>query len=155
MAVPPLVSYFSNMSYWLAKSDPDTYGWPELVRDGKTTWDGIRNYKARNYLRAMKPGDIVLFYHSGDEKSVVGAMKILSEPHADTTSEDDIWSAVDVAPVWTLKNPVTLSRIKDEPSLQGIHLVREGRLSVMPLEKKDFDFIVSLGGGTVPVVRPR
>jgi predicted RNA-binding protein with PUA-like domain len=141
--------YLTAMSYWLAKSDPDTYGWPQLVRDGTTTWDGVRNYKARNFLRSMKPGDIVLFYHSGDEKSVVGAMKILSEPHADATAEEDIWSAVEVAPAWTLKNPVTLSRIKAEPALKDIHLVREGRLSVMPLEKKDFDLIVSLGGGTV------
>jgi predicted RNA-binding protein with PUA-like domain len=139
------------MSYWLAKSDPETYGWPELLRDGKTTWDGVRNYKARNFLRAMKPGDVVLFYHSGDEKSVVGAMKVLSEPHADTTSDEDIWTAVDVAPEWTLKNPVALSRIKGEPTLKNIHLVREGRLSVMPLEKKDFDLIVSLGGGPVRI----
>jgi predicted RNA-binding protein with PUA-like domain len=137
------------MKYWLAKSDPDTYGWSELVRDGTTTWDGIRNYKARNFLREMKPGDLVLFYHSGEEKSVVAAMKILSEPFPDTTAEEDIWSAVKVAPAWTLKEPVTLSRIKAEPSLQKIHLVREGRLSVMPLEKEAFDMIVSLGGGTV------
>jgi predicted RNA-binding protein with PUA-like domain len=135
------------MSYWLAKSDPDTYGWSDLVRDGKTTWDGVRNYKARNYLRDMKPGDLVLFYHSSEEKSVVGAMKILSEPYPDRTSEEEIWSAVDVAPAWTLKSPVTLSRIKAEPSLQNIHLVREGRLSVMPLEKEEFEIIVSLGGG--------
>ncbi|HYW83918.1 MAG TPA: EVE domain-containing protein [Spirochaetia bacterium] len=136
------------MKYWLAKSDPDTYGWSDLVRDGKTTWDGIRNFKARNFLREMKPGDLVLFYHSGEEKSVVAAMKILSEPFRDTTSEEDIWSAVDVAPAWTLKNPVTLARIKAEPALQKIHLVREGRLSVMPLEKEAFDAIVSMGGGT-------
>ncbi len=136
------------MSYWLAKSDPDTYGWPDLVRDGKTTWDGIRNYKARNYLREMRPGDLVLFYHSGEEKSVVAAMKILSEPFPDKTSEEEIWSAVDVAPAWTLKSPVTLSRIKAEPSLRNIHLVREGRLSVMPLEKEAFDTIVAMGGGT-------
>jgi predicted RNA-binding protein with PUA-like domain len=136
------------MSYWLIKSDPDTYGWTDLLRDGKTSWDGIRNYKARNFLRDMKPGDLVLFYHSGDEKSVVGAVKILSEPHADATAEEEIWTAVDVAPAWTLKSPVPLSSIKAEPSLRNIHLVREGRLSVMPLEKKDFDFIVSLGGGT-------
>ena len=137
------------MSYWLAKSDPDTYGWSDLVRDRKTTWDGIRNYKARNYLRDMKPGDLVLFYHSGQEKSVVAAMKILSAPFPDKTAEEDIWSAVDVAPAWTLKSPVTLARIKAEPSLRNIHLVREGRLSVMPLEKEAFDLIVSLGGGTV------
>jgi predicted RNA-binding protein with PUA-like domain len=137
------------MKYWLAKSDPDTYGWKELVRDGSTTWDGIRNFKARNFLREMKPGDLVLFYHSGDEKSVVGAMKILSEPHPDASADEDMWSAVDVAPAWALKSPVTLAQVKAEPSLKDIHLVREGRLSVMPLEKKDFDFIVSLGGGTV------
>jgi predicted RNA-binding protein with PUA-like domain len=137
------------MRYWLAKSDPDTYEWSDLVRDGKTTWDGIRNYKARNFLREMKPGDLVLFYHSGEEKSVVAGMKILSEPFPDRTAEEDIWSAVDVAPVWTLKSPVTLARIKAEPSLRNIHLVREGRLSVMPLEKEAFDLIVSLGGGTV------
>jgi predicted RNA-binding protein with PUA-like domain len=137
------------MNYWLVKSDPDAYGWTDLVRDATTSWDGIRNYKARNFLREMKTGDLVLFYHSGDEKSVVGAVKILSEPHPDTTSEEDIWSAIDIAPAWTLKSPVMLSRIKAEPSLKDIHLVREGRLSVMPLVKKDFDFIVSLGGGTV------
>jgi predicted RNA-binding protein with PUA-like domain len=85
---------------------------------------------------------------SRDEKSVVGAVKILSEPHPDATAEEDIWTAVDVAPAWTLKNPVTLSRIKSESSLRNILLVREGRLSVTPLDKKDFDFIVALGGGT-------
>ena len=137
------------MSYWLAKSDPETYGWSDLVRDGKTSWDGVRNYKARNYIRAMKPGDLVLFYHSGEEKSVVGAMKILSEAYPDKTAEEEIWSAVDVAPAWKLKNPVPLSRIRAEPSLQQIHLVRVARLSVMPLEKEEFETIVSLGGGIV------
>jgi predicted RNA-binding protein with PUA-like domain len=136
------------MGYWLTKSDPESYGWTDLVRDGKTSWDGIRNYKARNYLRAMKPGDTVLFYHSGEEKSVVGAMKVLSEAYADTTAEEDMWSAVDVAPAWVLKNPVPLARIKAEPSLKNIHLVRVARLSVMPLEKNEFDAIVSMGGGT-------
>ena len=135
------------MSYWLAKSDPDTYGWSDLVRDRKTSWDGVRNYKARNYIREMKPGDLVLFYHSGEEKSVVGAMKVLSEAYTDTTAEEEIWSAVDVAPQWVLKSPVTLSRIKAEPSLRNIHLVRVARLSVMPLEKEEFETIVSMGGG--------
>ena len=136
------------MSYWLVKSDPDTYGWSELVRDGKTSWDGVRNFKARNFIRAMKPGDLALFYHSGDEKSVVGAAKILSDAYPDTTAEEEGWSAVDVGPAWTLKSPVTLSTIKAEPSLARTLLVREGRLSVMPLEKAEFDLIVSLGGGT-------
>jgi predicted RNA-binding protein with PUA-like domain len=136
------------MNYWLAKSDPDTYGWSDLVRDGRTSWDGVRNYKARNYIRAMKPGDQVLFYHSGEEKSVVGAMKVLSAAYPDKTAEDEIWSAIDVAPAWTLKKPVALSTIKAEPSLREIHLVRVARLSVMPLEKEEFRTIVSLGGGT-------
>ncbi len=136
------------MSYWLAKSDPDTYGWTDLLRDRKTSWDGVRNFKARNYLRAMKPGDLVLFYHSGEEKSVVGAMKVLSEAYRDKTAEEDTWSAVDVAPAWVLKNPVSLSTIKAEPSLKNILLVRVARLSVMPLEEKEFQTIVSMGGGT-------
>ena len=136
------------MSYWLAKSDPDTYGWSDLVRDGKTSWDGVRNYKARNYIRAMKPGDQVLFYHSGKEKSVVGAMKVLSGAYTDRTAKEDIWSAIEVAAAWMLKNPVSLSRIKAEPSLRNIHLVRVARLSVMPLEKEQFQTIVSMGGGT-------
>jgi len=135
------------MGYWLVKSDPDTYGWKELVRDGKTSWDGVRNFTARNHLRAMKPGDVALFYHSGKEKAVVGAMKILSEAHPDATAAGEDWSAVDAAPAWTLKSPVTLARIKAEASLKDIPLVRLSRLSVMPLEKAAFDAIVSLGGG--------
>jgi len=137
------------MSWWLAKSDPDTYGWADLVRDGKTSWDGVRNFKARNYIRAMKPGDLVLFYHSGEEKSVVGAMKILSAAYPDTTAEEEGWSAIDVAPAWGLKSPVPLSRIKAEPSLKDIYLVRVARLSVMPLEKEEFEKIVAMDGGTV------
>ena len=135
------------MGYWLAKSDPETYGWSDLVRDGKTSWDGVRNYKARNYIRAMKPGDLVLFYHSGEEKAVVGAMTIRSEAYTDRTAQEEIWSAIDVAPAWALKNPVPLSQIKAEPSLSGIHLVRVSRLSVMPLERDQFQAIVSMGGG--------
>ena len=136
------------MKYWLVKSDPDTYGWSDLVRDGKTSWDGVRNFTARNHLRAMKPGDLALFYHSGDEKAVVGGMKVLSEAYPDKTAPGEDWSAVDGAPAWALKSPVPLSRIKAEPSLKDIPLVRLGRLSVMPLEKTAFDFIVSMGGGT-------
>jgi len=136
------------MRHWLVKSDPETYGWPDLVRDGKTSWDGVRSYAARIHLRAMKPGDLVLFYHSAEERSVVGIMKTLSEPHRDTTSEEETWSAVDVAPVGKLRTPVPLSKIKTVPSLRSIRLLREGRLSVMPLEKEEFETIVALGGGT-------
>ena len=135
------------MSFWLAKSDPETYGWTDLLKDGKTSWDGVRNFKARNYLRGMKPGDLVLFYHSGAEKSVVGAMKVLSAAYPDATADEEGWSAVDVAPAWALKKPVTLAQVKAEPSLKDIYLVRVARLSVMPLEKEAFDTIVSLGGG--------
>ena len=135
------------MSYWLAKSDPDTYGWSDLVRDGKTSWDGVRNFRARNYIRAMQPGDLVLFYHSGEEKSVVGAAKILTEAYPDKTAKEEDWSAVDLAPAWPLKSPVSLSSIKSEPSLKDILLVRVGRLSVLPLEKEQFETIVSMGGG--------
>ena len=136
------------MSFWLAKSDPETYGWADLRKDGKTSWDGVRNFKARNYLRDMQPGDLVLFYHSGDEKSVVGAMKVLSAAYPDATADEEGWSAVDVAPAWALKKPVTLARVKAEPSLKDIYLVRVARLSVMPLEKEAFDTIVAMGGGT-------
>jgi predicted RNA-binding protein with PUA-like domain len=136
------------MSYWLAKSDPDTYGWSDLLRDRKTSWDGVRNFRARNYIRAMKPGDLVLFYHSGAEKAVVGAMKILSEAYPDSTAEGDGWSAIDVAPAWKLKDPVTLASIKAEPTLKNVLLVRVARLSVMPLEKEGFDKIVAMGNGT-------
>jgi predicted RNA-binding protein with PUA-like domain len=108
----------------------------------------VRNYKARNYLRAMKPGDQVLFYHSGEQKAVVGVMKVLSAAYPDRTAKEDLWSAVDVAPARALKNPVSLSTIKGEPSLRGIHLVRMSRLSVMPLEREQFRTILSLGGGT-------
>ena len=137
------------MNYWLAKSDPDTYGWADLRRDKKTSWDGVRNFRARNYIRAMKPGDIVLFYHSGDEKAVVGAMKVLSEAHPDAAATEEGWSAIDVAPAWELQRPVTLAQVKAEASLKDIALVRVARLSVMPLDTAAFDRIVAMGGGTV------
>jgi len=146
-----VIADICSMSYWLAKSDPETYGWADLLRDRKTSWDGVRNYKARNYIRAMKPGDPVLFYHSGEEKAVVGAMKILSEAYPDSTADEEIWSAIDVAPAWKLNSPVTLSSIKAEPSLKDIHLVRVARLSVMPLEKEAFDRIVAMGDGTAKI----
>ncbi len=135
------------MNYWLVKSDPETYGWSDLLRDGKTSWDGVRNYTARNHLRSMKPGDLVLFYHSGEEKAVVGTARVLSDPYPDRTADEDMWSAVDVAPGSALKKPVPLSTIKADPGLKSIELVRYARLSVTRLEKAQFDRIVSLGGG--------
>ena len=132
------------MNYWLLKSEPGTYGWDDLRRDGRTVWDGVRNFQARKNLRAMAPGDLALFYHSGDARSVVGVAKIVSEPYPDPKAED--WTVVDIAPEHGLKEDVTLERIKGEKALAEMVLVRQSRLSVQPVRKAEFDAIVKLGG---------
>lgn len=132
------------MNYFLVKSEPETYSWSQLVKDGKTMWEGVRNYAARLHLRAMKTGDMVLFYHSGDDKSVFGIAKVVKEAYQDPTTTED-WSVVDLAAEKPLKKPVTLSAIKAEKKLQNIYLVRQGRLSVMPLGKEEFELIVHMG----------
>ena len=137
------------MGCWLVKSDPDTYGWKDLVRDGKTCWDGVRSFAARSHLRGMKPGDEVLFYHSGTERAVVGGARVASDPYPDPTAKEEDWTAVDIAPAWALRTPVGLPQIKSEASLKNIRLVKEGRLSVMPLEKVELEKIVGMGGGRV------
>jgi len=134
------------MNYWLIKSEPGAYSWSDLLRDGKTYWDGVRNYQARNNIRAMAPGDLALFYHSVKEKRVVGVARVCSDPYPDPTAEDDTWSVVDVEPAFGLKAPVSLAQIKTEPGLEKISLVRQSRLSVCPLTKPEFDRIVKLGG---------
>ncbi len=133
------------MNYWLVKSEPSDYSYQDLVKDGSTFWDGVRNYAARNNLKAMKKGDKVLFYHSVNEKSVAGISKVVKEHYQDPTTDDDRWVAVDLAPVKQLKDPVTLAEIKDEPQLSHIALVRQSRLSVMPLDKEAYDLIVKMG----------
>jgi predicted RNA-binding protein with PUA-like domain len=133
------------MNYWLVKSEPNTYSWADLLRDKKTHWDGVRNYAARNFLKAMKKGDWVLFYHSGDDKCVMGIAEVIKEHYQDPTTDDAAWVAVDIKPVKTLKNTVSLAQIKSDKRLANIHLVRQGRLSVMPLRKEEFDIIVSMG----------
>ncbi len=133
--------------YWLVKSEPETYSWDDLVRDKRTDWTGVRNFAARNHLKAMRPGDEVLFYHSGDAKSIVGVAKVTQADFPDTTADEDGWVAVELAPVAPLKIPVTLSQIKAEPALKDIALVRQGRLSVMPLKSAEFRLIRKLGGG--------
>lgn len=133
------------MNYWLVKSDPDTYGWPEMKKDKETFWDGVRNYAARIHLRAMAKGDQVLFYHSQSDKTVVGVTKVTKEAYQDPTTEDDRWVAVDLAYVSEFKNPVTLADIKATPKLENIALVRQSRLSVMPLTKQEYDLIVKMG----------
>lgn len=134
------------MNYWLVKSDPDTYGWDDLVRDKKTFWDGVRNYAARNNLKEMNKGDQVLFYHSQTDKSVVGLAEVVKEAYQDPTTDDDRWVAVDIKAVKPLKNPVTLKQIKANKMLSEMYLVRQSRLSVMPVKKKEFDTILELSG---------
>ncbi len=132
------------MNYFLVKSEPETYSWEQFVKDGKTMWEGVRNYAARIHLRAMKNGDLVLFYHSGEDKAVFGIAKVVKEAYQDPTTKED-WSVVDLAPVSPLKKSVTLFAIKAENKLKNIYLVRQGRLSVMPLGKDEFDLIVKMG----------
>jgi predicted RNA-binding protein with PUA-like domain len=133
------------MNYWLLKSEPEKYSWERLNKEGRTFWDGVRNYQARNNLREMKEGDLVLFYHSQEGKEVVGIAKVVKESYQDPTTTDPNWVVVDIAPVEALKKPVTLEQIKADEKLQNIHLVRQGRLSVMGLKREEFDHIVALG----------
>ena len=134
------------MQYWLVKQEPEDYSWSDLVRDGKTVWTGVQNYQARNNLRAMKKGDRVLFYHSGADKSVIGIARVARTAYPDPTATEGDWSCVELEPVKALQRPVPLAAIKAEPILQQIHLVRNGRLSVMPLGLEHYQRILALGG---------
>lgn len=133
------------MNYWLVKSEPSTYSWTKLLKDGVAVWDGVRNYAARNNLRAMKKGDLVFFYHSNEGMEVVGIAKVAKEAYQDPTTKETAWLAVSLTPHKTLKKPVTLVQIKADKMLQNIYLVKQGRLSVMPLKKEEFDRILELG----------
>jgi predicted RNA-binding protein with PUA-like domain len=133
------------MQYWLVKSEPVKYSWEKFNKDGVTFWDGVRNYQARNNLREMKEGDLVLFYHSNDGKEVVGIAKVVKEFYQDPTTTDPNWVVVDLSPVESLKKSVTLEQIKGDERLKDISLVRQGRLSVMGLKPEEFDRIVELG----------
>lgn len=133
------------MNYWLVKSEPFKYSWEKFLQDGSTFWDGVRNYQARNNLKAMKKGDLVLFYHSNEGLAVVGIAKIIKEHYQDPTTADTNWVVVDMKPHKSLKKPVTLAQIKTDELLQNIALVKQGRLSVMPLKTEEFDRIVELG----------
>lgn len=132
------------MNYWLVKSEPGEFSFQNLQQQGETTWDGVRNYAARNNLRLMKKGDLVLFYHSVDDKEVVGICKVEREHYPDPTASSGDWSVVDLVPVKSLEQPVSLSAIKAEPTLQNIGLVRIGRLSVMPLERAEFEKLLEM-----------
>lgn len=133
------------MNYWLVKSEPEKYSWEKFNKDGRTFWDGVRNYTARNNLRGMQEGDLVLFYHSNEGKEVVGIAKVVKEWYQDPTTDDTNWVVVDLAPLEPLKTPVTLAAIKAEPELKDIQLVRLGRLSVVSLKQEEFDKIVAMG----------
>jgi len=133
------------MKYWLAKSEPSKYSWDDFVRDGSTYWDGVRNYQARNNLAAMKVGDQVLFYHSVDGKEVVGIARVSGESYPDPTTDDDRWLVVDLEPVTKLATAVTLAAIKATAALAEIALVKQSRLSVVPLGAKEFKTIVKMG----------
>ncbi|PRD54403.1 EVE domain-containing protein [Sphingobacterium gobiense] len=133
------------MNYFLVKSEPFKYSWEQFNKDGETFWDGVRNYQARNNLKAMKKDDLVLFYHSNEGKEVVGVAKVVKEFYQDPTTDDERWVVVDLAPVEAFKTAVTLEMVKADPLLQDIALVKQGRLSVMPLKPEEFDRIVELG----------
>jgi len=130
---------------WLAKSEPFKYAWAQLVADKRTTWDGVRNFEARNNLRAMKKGDRVLFYHSNEGKEVVGVAKVVGEAYPDPSAPGEDWSVVDLAPLKALKVPVSLATIKADKKLADMALLRRSRLSVVPVTAAEFDRILELG----------
>ena len=133
------------MNYWLVKSEPEKYSWEKFNQNGRTFWDGVRNFAARNNMKAMAEGDLVMFYHSNEGKEVVGIAKVVKEWYQDPTTDDPNWVVVEIAPVEPLKKPVTLAAIKAEPELKDIQLVRLGRLSVVSLKHEEFDKIVEMG----------
>lgn len=133
------------MNYWLVKSEPEAYAWAQLVKDGKTAWTGVRNFQARNNLRAMKKGDVVFFYHSVTDKQVVGIAKVVKEFYPDATAAEGDWSCVDLAPVKALTQPVSLETIKADKVLQAMPLVKQSRLSVTPLTAAQAKRLLELG----------
>jgi len=132
------------MNYWLVKSEPVTYSWAQLVKDKKAVWDGVRNYAARNNLRAMKKGDLVFFYHSNEGLAIVGIAKVIKEAYQDPTTDDTAWSVVDIAPFKALKHPVTLEKIKSDKQLGAMQIVKIGRLSVSAVTPAEFDRVIAL-----------
>ena len=130
------------MNYWLVKSEPEAYSWDDFVKLGRDHWDGVRNYQARNNMKLMKVDDLVLFYHSGSSRSVVGISKVVKEFYQDPTTTDERWVVVDLIPVEKLEREVTLAEIKADERLRDIHLIKNSRLSVMPLPKGVYDIIL-------------
>ena len=134
------------MNYWLVKSEPETYSWSTFVKDGKTAWTGVRNFAAHLNLRAMKSGDRIFFYHSGDEKSVVGLARVVKEFYPDATADEGDWSCVDLAAEKNLTSPITLAEIKADKILKEMVLAKQSRLSVSPVTAAQFERLLKLGG---------
>jgi predicted RNA-binding protein with PUA-like domain len=134
------------MNYWLIKSEPFKYSWDKFVEDGVTFWDGVRNYAARNNLKAMKKGDLLFWYHSNEGLEIVGIAKLVKESYQDPTTEEDAWVVVDVKPHKKLKKPVSLAQIKADPRLQNMALVRLGRLSVQPVTEEEWSIVMEMAG---------
>jgi len=134
------------MAYWLVKSEPFKYSYEQLEKDKQTFWDGVRNYAARNHLKAMKKGDQVLFYHSNEGLEIVGIAKIAKEAYQDPTTDDDAWVVVDLKPYKRIKKPVSLEQVKADKRLKDMALVRLGRLSVQPVTEDEWNVIMELGG---------
>ena len=130
------------MRYWLLRSEPDAYGWDDLIRDGATEWNGVRNYTARNFLKEMQPGDQAIFYHSNTEKAAVGVMEIIRAWQPD--GDDGKWASVAVKPVEKLKKPVPLADIKAEPRLARLEMVRQSRLSVTPVGDAEWKVLLEM-----------
>jgi len=141
-----LLSARMTTQYWLVKSEPEAYSWDDLVRDGRADWTGVRNYQARNHLKAMRPGDRVFFYASVTTKAVLGVAEVTRAFFPDTTADEEGWVAVEIKPVRPLPRPVTLDQIKAEPALKDTALLRQSRLSVMPLTATEFKTLSTLGG---------
>jgi Uncharacterized conserved protein len=132
------------MNIWLLKTEPDTFSWDDLVKQGSSMWDGVRNYQARNNLRKMKKGDTVFIYHSVTNPSVVGLAEVIKEHYPDPTAKEGDWSVVDVKPVRKLKRAIPLQEIKQQPELQNMSLVKSSRLSVQPVTPEEFNFILEM-----------
>ena len=137
------------MQYWLVKQEPESYSWATFVKEGRTAWTGVRNFQARNNLRAMKQGNLVLFYHSVSDRQVMGYARVGREAYPDPTATEGDWCCVDLVPVRALKKPVSLEAIKADPVLKSMPLVKQSRLSVTPLTREQFDQVLQLSGERV------
>ncbi len=132
------------MAYWLVKSEPSVYSWEQFQKDGRTSWEGVRNYAARNHLKAMKKGDEVFYYHSNEGLSIVGIARVVKEAYQDPTTDEDAWVTIDLKPVKNLKHPVSMKAIKKEARLQNMALLRISRLSVQPVTEEEWKAILEL-----------